>query len=93
MFVSIGGEMYLQSIDDQSSCPEAVDVFIERGQPEVLALHVVHFGIRNIAFALDDTRRPKWIRGDSRAHNIFMDEGEPFKRIRMVSDVSTVGPL
>jgi hypothetical protein len=88
-FVCLGGEMYLQSINKESSCLEALDVFIEDGRPEVLALHVDHFGIRNIAFALDNHRRPIWIRGDTRIHKIFLDEKGEFERIRIVSDVST----
>jgi hypothetical protein len=92
-FVCLGGEMYLQSIDKESSCPEAVDVFIERGWPEVLALHVDHFGVRNIAFTLDSTRRPKWIRGDTRIHNIFLDERGVFERIRLISDVSNIDSI
>jgi len=88
-FVCYGGEMYLGSISKETNCPNAVDIFISKGQPEVLALHTDEFGIRNIAFALDDFRRPKRIRGDARKHHIFLDEGRTFERIRMVSDVST----
>ena len=88
-FIRLGGEMYLQDITLESSCPEAVDVFIESGRPAVLALHVDQFGIRNIAFALDNAQRPKWIRGDTRIHAIFLDEGRTFERLRIVSDVST----
>jgi hypothetical protein len=85
--IDIGGEKYIQDIVKESSCPEAVEITIEGGRAQLLALHVDDWGIRDIAFASDEKGHLKWALNFARKVEIFMDE-ETFERIRIVSDVS-----
>jgi hypothetical protein len=87
--IDIGGEKYIQDIVKESSCPEAVEITIEGGRAQLLALHVDDWGIRDIAFASDEKGHLRWALDVARKVEIFMDE-EAFERIRIVSDVSII---
>jgi hypothetical protein len=86
VFIDLGGEQYLQDIVKDSAYFGAVDITIEEGRAQLLALH--DWGIRDIAFASDKQGNLKWARGVTRKADIFMDR-EAFKRIRIKYDVST----
>jgi hypothetical protein len=87
--IDIGGEKYIKDIVKESSCPEAVEITIEGGRAQLLALHVDDWGIRDIAFASDEKGHLKWALDVARKVEIFMDE-ETFERVRIVSDVSII---
>ncbi|KAF2199832.1 hypothetical protein GQ43DRAFT_433050 [Delitschia confertaspora ATCC 74209] len=91
VFVSLGGEIYLQDIRERSSCGKPSkhykDFSLDTG-PQLLALQVDHLGIRNIAFGLGKDKKPQWLRDENRLVNIFVDRAATgsFASIRIVSD-------
>jgi hypothetical protein len=95
IFVSLGGETYLQDIQETDShrkpSVHCVDFSLD-GEPQVLALQVDHLGIRNIAFELGGDNQPKWLRDENRLANMFVDRltTGKFSRLRIISDVSEI---
>ncbi|KAI1533291.1 hypothetical protein PtrSN002B_010388 [Pyrenophora tritici-repentis] len=91
IFVSLGGEIYLQDIKATDShrkpSVHCVD-FSLNGGPQVLALQVDHLGIRNIAFELGRDNQPKWLRDENRLANMFLDRltTGTFSCLRIISD-------
>ncbi|KAF2196023.1 hypothetical protein GQ43DRAFT_476689 [Delitschia confertaspora ATCC 74209] len=87
VFVSLGGETYLQDIREKNSyrTPPEHHVNISLDEPQLLALQVDHLGIRNIAFGLDKDGKPKWLRDENRLAKIFVDRvSTSFTRIHIV---------
>lgn len=93
VFLPLGGETYLQNIEETNSCQKSseyrIDFSLEAGS-QVLALQVDHLGIRNIAFELGKDKKPIWLRDENRLANIFFDKFTTgsFDYLRTVSDVS-----
>jgi hypothetical protein len=91
-FVSLGGETYLQDIQEtdthQKPSVHCVN-FSLNGGPQVLALQVDRLGIRNIAFELGRDNQPKWLRDENRLADMFVDRltTGTFSRLRTISDV------
>ncbi|KAF1359872.1 hypothetical protein EJ07DRAFT_155355 [Lizonia empirigonia] len=91
IFVSLGGETYLQDIKEtdlhQKPSVHCVDFWLDAG-PQVLALQVDHLGIRNIAFELGRDNQPKWLRDENRLANMFVDRltTGTFSCLRTISD-------
>jgi hypothetical protein len=95
IFVLLGGETYLQDIQETNShwkpLVHCVDFSLHR-EPQVLALQVDYLGIRNIAFELGGDNQPKWLRDENRLANMFVDRLTTgnFSRLRIISDVSDI---
>jgi hypothetical protein len=95
VFVSLGGQTYLQNIQKKNThlkpSVHSVDFSLEE-EPQVLALQIDHLGIRNIAFKLGKDDQPKWLRDENRLSNIFVDRlaTGTFLRLRIIFDVSGI---
>jgi len=95
IFASLGGETYLQNIQETNShrkpSVHCVDFSLD-AEPRVLALQVDHLGIRNIAFELGGDNQPKWLRDENRLANMFVDRLTTgnYSRLRIISDVSEI---
>jgi hypothetical protein len=93
IFVSLGGETYLQELQEEKDVclqpsEHCVPFFLDT-HPVFIALQNDHLGIRNIAFGLGNDGMPKWLRDENRLSSIFIDRvTRGIKSIRIVSDVS-----